>query len=99
MVKRKDNKNRVLKEGEYQRANGSYEFKWRTKTGKRQSVYAPTLEELREKELTIFRDILDGIRTDEKNITVNDLYYRWVKLKRGLKIILFRIISICIHSL
>ena len=71
MVKRKDNKNRVLKEGEYQRANGSYEFKWRTKTGKRQSVYAPTLEELREKELTIFRDILDGIRTDEKNITVN----------------------------
>ncbi|MBE6865909.1 MAG: site-specific integrase [Ruminococcaceae bacterium] len=85
MVKRKDNKNRVLKEGEYQRANGSYEFKWRTKTGKRQSVYAPTLEELREKELTIFKDILDGIRTDEKNITVNDLYYRWVKLKRGLK--------------
>ena len=60
MVKRKDNKNRVLKEGEYQRANGSYEFKWRIKTGKRQSVYAPTLEELREKELTIFRDILDA---------------------------------------
>lgn len=31
--RRKDNKNRVLKEGEYQRTSGTYEFKWRDKRG------------------------------------------------------------------
>ena len=34
MVRRKDNKNRVLKEGEYQRANGTFEYKWTDKKGK-----------------------------------------------------------------
>ena len=85
MNRRKDNKNRVLKEGEYQRANGTYEFKWRSKTGKRHSIYAPSLEELREKELIVMRDLLDGIRFDDKNLTINDMYHRWTKLKRGLK--------------
>jgi len=46
-VRRKDNKNRVLKEGEYQRSNGTYEFKWRDKCGDRHSIYAKTLDELR----------------------------------------------------
>ena len=58
--RRKDNKGRVLKEGEYQRACGTYEFKWRDKRGGRHSVSAPTLEELREKELDVLRDVLDG---------------------------------------
>lgn len=38
--RRKDNKNRVLKEGEYQRASGTYEFKWRDKRGGRHSISA-----------------------------------------------------------
>lgn len=83
--RRKDNKKRVLKEGEYQRANGTFEYKWRDRTGKRHSVYAKTLEELRTKELDVLKDILDGIRTDKKNLTINDLYNRWTELKRGLK--------------
>lgn len=83
--RRKDNKNRVLKEGEYQRANGTFEYKWRDKKGKRHSIYAKTLEELREKEIDVLRDALDGIRTDKKDLTINDLYNLWVQLKRGLK--------------
>lgn len=83
--RRKDNKKRVLKEGEYQRANGTFEYKWRDRRGKRHSVYAKTLDELREKELDVLRDVLDGIRADGKDITINDLYYSWVRLKRGLK--------------
>ena len=59
--KRKDNKKRVLKEGEHQRENGTYEYKWRDPRGKRHSEYAKTLEELREKECEVQRDILDGI--------------------------------------
>lgn len=83
--RRKDNKNRVLKEGEYQRTNGTFEYKWRDKRGKRHSIYAKTLEELREKEIDVLRDALDGVRTDKNNLTINDLYYLWVQLKRGLK--------------
>lgn len=83
--RRKDNKKRVLKEGEYQRPNGTYEYRWRTESGKRQYVYAPTLEELREKEQEIARDKSDGIRTDASNVTLNDVYDLWTKLKKGLK--------------
>lgn len=83
--RRKDNKKRVLKEGEYQRANGTFEFKWRDKMGKRHSVYAKTLDELREKELDVLRDTLDGINADVKNLTINDLYNKWKTLKKGLK--------------
>lgn len=83
--RRKDNKNRVLKEGEYQRANGSYEYKWRDKKGRRHSIYSKSLEELREKEIDVLRDVLDGIRADKNDLTVNDLYDLWVQLKRGLK--------------
>lgn len=83
--RRKDNKNRVLKEGEYQRSNGTFEYKWRDKRGKRHSVYAKTLDELREKEIDVLRDALDGIRADKNNLTINDLYFRWVQLKKGLK--------------
>ncbi|MDR7810552.1 tyrosine-type recombinase/integrase [Lacrimispora sp.] len=83
--RRKDNKNRVLKEGEYQRTSGTYEFKWRDKRGKRHSISAPSLEELREKEIDVLRDVLDGVRADKNNLTINDLYNSWVQLKRGLK--------------
>ncbi len=83
--RRKDNKNRVLKEGEYQRTSGTYEFKWRDKRGNRHSISAQTLEELREKELDVLRDVLDGVRADKNNLTINDLYQSWLQLKRGLK--------------
>lgn len=83
--RRKDNKNRVLKEGEYQRANGTFEYKWRDKRGKRHSIYAKTLDELRDKEIDVLRDVLDGINTEKKDLTINDLYNLWVQIKRGLK--------------
>ena len=83
--RRKDSKNRILKEGEYERSNKTYEFKWTDKTGKRHSIYAKTLEELREKEIDILRDTLNGIKVNGKNLTVNDFYKKWESLKRGLK--------------
>lgn len=83
--RRKDNKGKVLKEGEHQRANGTYEYKWRDRMSKRHSIYAKTLDELREKEIDILRDVLDGVRTDKNSLTINDLYHMWVQLKRGLK--------------
>lgn len=83
--KRKDSKNRVLKEGEYQRSNGTYEYKWRDKSGKRHSIYGQTLDELRSKKGSTTRDILNGIQIKTNSLTINDIYYCWVQIKRGLK--------------
>ncbi|SHO53437.1 tyrosine-type recombinase/integrase [Anaerocolumna xylanovorans] len=88
--RRKDDKGRVLKDGEHQRTNGTYEYKWRDKRGKRHSIYAKSLDELRDKEIDVLRDALDGIRADKNDLSINDLYYRWVQLKKGLKLNTFQ---------
>jgi len=82
--KRKDNKNRILKDGEYQRPNGSYEYRWRDKRRKMNSIYAKSLVELREKEKQIIKDSLNGLNVTKK-VSVDDLYQKWKLLKRGLK--------------
>lgn len=82
---RLDAKRVRLKKGESQRNNGSYEFRWTTGDGKRHSIYAPTLEQLREKETQIIIDEHDGIRNDITSKTVNDVYELWAELKRGIK--------------
>lgn len=82
---RLDAKRVRLKKGEGQRSNGSYEFRWTTRDGKRHSIYAPTLEQLREKETQIIIDEHDGIRNDITSKTVNDVYELWAELKRGIK--------------
>ena len=51
--KRKDDKGRVLEKGESQRKDGSYMYRWNDLTGKRRTIYAPTLNELRTKKLDI----------------------------------------------
>lgn len=38
--KRKDSNRRVLREGESQRKDGTYDYRWRTTGGKRHSIYA-----------------------------------------------------------
>ena len=42
-----------LRKGEYLRENNTFEYKWKDKRGKRRSVYAKTLQELRLKEENI----------------------------------------------
>ena len=85
ITRRKDNKGRVLKEEETQRKDGTYDYRWRTVGGKRCSIYARTLDELRMKEEKIKKDTIDGIRTDNRQITVNELYELWKSLKKGVK--------------
>ena len=86
MVKRrKDSKNRVLKAGESERKKGGYQFRWSTGDGKRHYMYANDLQELRVKEKEIIHDMDDGIRTDNMNLTLNDLYNIWTDVKKGLK--------------
>ena len=58
---RYDNNRTRLKTGETQRPNGTYAYRWSTPDGKRHSIYAPTLERLREQEEQIIVDKHDGI--------------------------------------
>lgn len=83
--RRKDSKNRVLKANEYERKDGMYEYKWRDRRGKRYSVYCATLEGLREKEAEITLNILSGKKSKTVNCTLNEVYNRWLAIKRGLK--------------
>ncbi len=84
--KRRLDKDRItLRKGELQRSDGVYEYRWTTPDGKRHSVYAGTLEALREKEALVAADVRDGIRTETKMITVNEAFDMWCDLKRGLK--------------
>ena len=84
-TKRKDSNRVVLQKGESQRKDGSYDFRWTTPDGKRHSIYAPTLEELRQRESEIKLDQLEGIKAEAQQLTVNDLFKMWIELKRGLK--------------
>ena len=83
--KRTDTNRRVLKQGESQRANGKYDYRWTSRDGKRHSVYADTLEELRDKEALIQKDNFDGIKIEKAGVTVNAMFQIWSDLKRGLK--------------
>ena len=45
MQRRKDNKGRVLKDGEvYRKSDGLYMYRWTAKNGKRHTIYDATLE-------------------------------------------------------
>lgn len=83
--KRLDSRSVKLRTGESQRKNGLYMYRWTDESGERHTVYAESLDALREKEKQITVDEHDGIKTDTNNITVNQMYELWKELKRGLK--------------
>ena len=69
MERRKDNKGKVLKEGESQRKDGLYQYRWTDRTGKRHTVYAGSLKELRDKEQEIQQKLSSGfIPTSEISV-------------------------------
>ena len=78
--------NRVkLRTGEYQKADGHYEYRY-TVFGKKYSVYAKNLESLREKESEILSlKTANQAKFDSRTTTLNDVFYLWKELKRGLR--------------
>jgi len=83
--KRKDNKGRVLKTGESQRKDLIYQYRYTDLRGKRQTIYAPDLKTLRDKEEEIHWYLGDGIDYTSGEITVLQLVERYVSLKRGVR--------------
>lgn len=93
--KRRDSKNRILQNGESQRKDGKYEFKYVDVNGTRRSAYSWKLVatdkvpegkrcelSLRELEKQIRRDLEDGISTHIANsITLNELFDTYMSTK------------------
>ena len=83
--KRKDHKGRLLRTGESQRKDLTYQYRYTDVTGKRRTVYASDLQELRKKEKAIQKDVEDGINYCEGNVTVIELLERYIALKQGVR--------------
>ncbi len=81
-VKRKDSKGRVLRTGESQMPNGTYCYRY-TQNGKRYAVYAPTLNELREKEVEVVVDKRNCVDYQKGNITIKELLERYMHIRRS----------------
>lgn len=94
--KRRDNRNRILREGEYQRTDGRYRYRYIDEDGKEKNVYSWRLDKndptprgkkrelsLREKEKQIQADLFDHIVTRGGNYTVVELVEKQTSLKTG----------------
>ena len=84
-TKRKDKSRKVLRKGESQRPDGTYQFRWTDENRKRHCIYARNLDDLRYKEDEIDKDKKDGIKTEARYTSLNDMYELWRDLKRGIK--------------
>ena len=98
MVRRKDNKGRVLNDGESQRADGRYTYQYTDVLGNRKSVYSWKLLpsdktpsgkrkglSLREKEKQITADLNSGIIPCGGNMTVLELVEKYISQKTGVR--------------
>lgn len=96
--KRKDNKGRILRMGEQQRADGRYLYTYKNKGGKTAFVYSWKLEptdklpagkkpclSLREKEKQIQKDMADGVAYHGGDFTVLELVKRYISTKTGVR--------------
>lgn len=96
--KRRDNKGRILRDNEYQRKDGSYEYRYMEADGTRRSAYSWKLVVtdktpkgkkekpcLRDLEKMIARDLQDCISVDGGKLTVVELCERYTATKTGVQ--------------
>lgn len=96
--KRRDKRNRILHNGETQRADGRYRFTYQDTDGNTKDVYSWRLDHndpypkgkrkdisLREKEKQIEQDMFNQIVSNGGNYTVLSLVEKYVSLKTGVK--------------
>lgn len=84
-AKRKDKKGHVLRTGESQRKDLTYQYRYTDAGGKRHTVYSPTLDSLRKKEEEINRVENAGASYNDGGITVIELLERYISLKQGVR--------------
>ncbi len=97
-AKRRDSKRRVLRDGESQRPDGRYMYKYKDVSGKWKYLYSWKLEptdkvpagkrdcvSLREQEQEVFRDALNGVVHSGGKLTVAQLVERYIGQKTGVR--------------
>lgn len=98
-VKRRDSRNRILRNGESQRPDGRYVYVYVDGNGKQRFIYSWKLEEtdrlpqgkrkceaLRTKVKKLKRDLDDGITPDGGKMTVLELVRKYTGQKRGVRL-------------
>ena len=98
MAERRDNKNRILRPGESQRADGRYMYRYTDSNGKRHAVYSWTLTDkdfapkgkkrgtsLRAQEKQIEFDMLNQVVPNGNNLTVLSLAEAYTSLRAGVR--------------
>ena len=96
--KRRDNRGRILHNGEFQMNDGRYRFKYTDRYGKVKVVYSWRLdhndrtpegkkktESLREMERKIQADLLDNVATNGGDLTVLALAEKYISTKTGVR--------------
>lgn len=97
-VKRRDNKNRILRNGESQRSDGRYAYVYVDGNGKQKFLYSWKLENtdrlpqgkrdcisLRDKIKMLNKDLSDGITPNGGEMTVLQLVQKYVRQKTGVR--------------
>ena len=82
---RKDERGEKLLQGETQRKDGRYEYKYRDRDGTRKSVYADTLKQLRIREYEICMKEGAKLLHDMSGVTLNDQFELWIPTKSNLR--------------
>ena len=98
MAERRDSKNRILRPGESQRADGRYMYRYTDSNGKRHAVYSWTLTDkdfapkgkkrglsLRAQEKQIEFDLLSQVVPNGNNLTVLGLAEAYTSLRTGVR--------------
>lgn len=96
--KRRDKKNRILRNGESQRKDGRYMYKYNGENGYSKYLYSWRLDvhdampngkkpelSLREKEKILHKNLMTGLALNGDNITVLELVQKYLSLKTGVR--------------
>lgn len=75
----------LKKKGESQRKDRRYVYQYNDINGKRKCIYADTLSDLRKQEKRIIRDLDDNIDTSGAEITLNELFDKYISLKTQIR--------------
>ena len=82
MERRKNKKGQVLREGESERKDGLFQYRYTDRAGKRRYIYAKTLKELRVKEEVVQREIINHVDT-VAHISMAEVIDRYFNLHKS----------------
>lgn len=83
MKRRKDDKGKVLKEGESQRKDGTYQYRVMDDSGKRRYIYAKDLNSLRKREADIQKRLILHQSIAPKELTMADVVNQYFEMHKS----------------